>query len=527
MTRLFIYNFLLTLLVVINPFLITIIFDETYPDKSYLIITIIFSVYLIQFLLSIYTRRKCEIASFSKISKIRKEILNKVIDFDYTYSQKENVASSLEIIDNDIKIIHHYYNTVLFNIFNDITKLLFIVMILSYKSMKLGISFILVILSIFFILKKMKVNYGVISEEREYSSLFSQFLLSMLKMIEELRFMENIEYISNYFKKKVGKWEKLRIRSQVILYFNWAISVFLFGSFYIISLYVTGALVKDNFLQISIIFLIIQYSQMILGPIEMTQLNLQHYQKYKVSTQRCKDFIQRNQKDEYNISRIQLDESIQSINVKDISFTYNENRVLLNFNFVFSSPHSYGLYGDSGCGKSTLLKLISKKIPNQRGKILFDGINVDEIPIHLIHQYLAYVENESLIFSCSIEENIVMFSSILKDELVKILDSSGLDKIYRELIGVDEYLSLDIDAIHTPESIKQLVNITRYLLNLNRSIYIFDEAASSLSPELEQKVNTIILDVLKDKLIFIVSHQKSTLQSCTTIINLSQELVRE
>lgn len=512
MRKLLLLNFILTGLFVINPLIFTYIFDNANKNNLLPLLAVLTGIYFLQYLLGIFVRYKCENYSFDRVKGLKKKAVLKIMNFSYEYSQNFSYADAMEVLEKDMNIVHSFYNKTFFNIFNDLVRILLILAVLMFKNPYLGGAFAAIIFIIFLILKGMKVDYTVLGEERSYSNKVTQFILSVLNMRDEIQIMERFDFISLYLKKAQKVWEKLQVKSQYKLYLSWAVAVFSFGMFYMILLLITGEFVKSSILQLSTIYLIMRYSQMLLGPIEMTQVNYQGYQKYKTSIQRYNDFI--TQEDESSESKKDLLTEITEIDLKNASCHFDSTEVFSDLSFTIKAPYSLGVYGESGCGKSTLFKAIGKRIPLQGGCFLYNGVDSENVSLSEVNRYLAYVENSSFIFRGTILENILMFSKDQKEESVlNVLIETGLFQYYKNFTGMENFLSAELDPENSDNSLKQLINITRYFFS-DLDVYIFDEALASVKPETEAEINNIILDYFSEKIVIIVSHQRSGLEKC-------------
>jgi ABC-type bacteriocin/lantibiotic exporter with double-glycine peptidase domain len=181
--------------------------------------------------------------------------------------------------------------------------------------------------------------------------------------------------------------------------------------------------------------------------------------------------------------------------------------VLENINLTFNSRNIVGICGQSGRGKSTILKILLGLYKPIAGSVSFDGVNLHDIDKDYFYSKLvSYVGQEPVLFSGTTRDNIV----------------SNMESYDEELLNSFEHIIQDIPE-HTKMSggQRQRIAICRAFMRKPK-ILLLDEPTSALDDANEK----IILDMIKkihkfmNITIIIVSHKKSTLDICDSIIEL-------
>ena len=263
---------------------------------------------------------------------------------------------------------------------------------------------------------------------------------------------------------------------------------------------------------LSLIKLIPVYNR---GLVSLQQIN---YSKDHINS--LKLMLNRKTNHKFNLSKVYLKKYIE---FKNVFFSYKQNINLLNnFSKKFYVGQIYGLSGPTGSGKTTFVNLLSGLIKQKKGKILSDGkfkIYENKNWFHLI----GYSRQSPYISSSSILENITFkndIGSLDKNTLIylnEILSQLSLDK---KINSLDNKLNSLINPNSTNLSggEKQRISIARALFK-NPKILILDESTSSLDLKTENKILNYLVNTKKNKIIFIISHQESTLKICDEIIN--------
>ncbi|HHA9422865.1 ABC transporter ATP-binding protein, partial [Streptococcus pneumoniae] len=96
--------------------------------------------------------------------------------------------------------------------------------------------------------------------------------------------------------------------------------------------------------------------------------------------------------------------------MKDLSFSYSKDSapVIENLNLTIEPGQRIALVGQSGSGKSTLSKILSGLYKIDTGKILFDGVNINQIDKKILSQNLGVVPQDSFLLNRSILDNITL-----------------------------------------------------------------------------------------------------------------------
>lgn len=218
---------------------------------------------------------------------------------------------------------------------------------------------------------------------------------------------------------------------------------------------------------------------------------------------------------------------IGDIEFKDVNFSYNPSEpILKNFNLKVKPQQRIALVGETGSGKSTLVNLICRFYEPIEGQILIDGVDYKERSIGWLHHHLGYVLQSPHLFSGSVIDNIRYGNLEADDEAVyraaKLVDAHDF------IVALDEGYQTDVGEgggrLSTGQ--KQLISFARAII-ANPSIFILDEATSSIDTETEAIIQHAIENVLKDKTSFIIAHRLSTIVSCDRILVMRHGLIVE
>lgn len=220
-------------------------------------------------------------------------------------------------------------------------------------------------------------------------------------------------------------------------------------------------------------------------------------------------------------------ESKNLIEFKKVFFEYDkDHNVLHNINFKILSKEKLALVGESGEGKSTIVNLLLRFYEPQKGEILINNQNIVQVSQKTLHENIAVVFQEALLFSGTIMENIQYgCPNATKDdtyEAAKAANAHGfierLPNKYETLIGER--------GVKLSGGQKQRVAIARAILK-NAPIIILDEATSSLDSKSELEVQKGLDHLLKNRTSIIIAHRLSTIANADHILVISKGSVAQ
>jgi ATP-binding cassette, subfamily B, bacterial PglK len=213
--------------------------------------------------------------------------------------------------------------------------------------------------------------------------------------------------------------------------------------------------------------------------------------------------------------------------IKNLYYKYkNSENVFKNVNLKIPLKKTIAIVGDSGVGKTTFIDIILGLIKPIRGNILVDNKNIFN-NLKFWRNNISYVQQTSYFTQDSIKNNITITSN--KD----FIDINRINYCLKQ-VGLSSFVNSLPKKINSKLSElannlsggqKQRLSIARALYK-NPDILILDESTNSLDTKNENKVVKRIVDLMKDKTIFIITHKKSLLKYCDFIININKSGIK-
>ena len=205
-----------------------------------------------------------------------------------------------------------------------------------------------------------------------------------------------------------------------------------------------------------------------------------------------------------------------SVEYRNVTFAYNEIKVLKNVNLTIPRGKTIALVGQSGSGKSTFVDLLPRFYDVVEGGIFIDGINIKDLKLHDLRGLMGNVNQEAILSNDTIYNNITFgVESATFEEVVQAAKiANAHDFIVASENGYDTVIGDRGSKLSGGQ--RQRLSIARAVLK-NPPILILDEATSALDTESERLVQDAIEKLMKNRTSLVVAHRLSTIRNADLI----------
>lgn len=222
----------------------------------------------------------------------------------------------------------------------------------------------------------------------------------------------------------------------------------------------------------------------------------------------------------------ELKDFSDSIELKNVSFKYQDIYVLQNINLTLRKGETVALVGSSGSGKSTLADMLPRFIDPNEGEVLIDGVNIKEYSLTSIRHQMGIVSQEPILFNTSIAENIALAKeNATREEIERAAEIANASEFIK---SKEEGLDTNIGdrGLKLSGGERQRVTIARAVLK-NPPILILDEATSSLDTQSERLVQDAVNNLMNNRTSLVIAHRLSTVRHADEIIVLEKGKIVE
>lgn len=212
----------------------------------------------------------------------------------------------------------------------------------------------------------------------------------------------------------------------------------------------------------------------------------------------------------------------------DVTFRYDtaEHNAVDHASFEIPRGHMIAVVGGTGSGKTTMSGLLSRFFDPQSGRVTIDGIDIRDIAIEDLRKLVGAVQQETLLFNDTIEENIKYGSpDATHEEVVAAAKMANAhDFIMSQPEGYARTCGEKGFALSGGE--RQRVAIARAILR-NPPILILDEATSALDTVTERLVQDALVNLMKNRTVFAIAHRLSTIRNADLILVMDHGVIIE
>lgn len=215
------------------------------------------------------------------------------------------------------------------------------------------------------------------------------------------------------------------------------------------------------------------------------------------------------------------------VEFQDVRFAYEKDYyVLKGVDLTVEKGQRIALVGPTGSGKSTIVNLISRFYNVTEGKLLIDGVDINDITLHSLRSQMGIMLQDSFIFTGTIADNIRYGKLDATDEEIRAAARA---------VCADEFISQMEQGYDTPvterggmlsQGERQLIAFARTMVS-DPAILILDEATSSIDAKTEKLLQQGIEKLMENRTSFVIAHRLSTIRNCDKILYIDGGEIKE
>ncbi len=498
------------------------IFDSFSTNKLTILSIIIFILFFLKSLFLMIILYFQSHVAYGMRYHFNNKLLKKYLNLEYKFHNNINSSILVRNLITENKNLIGVFNALLKLFYETITLLgiiAFLVYIQPFESLIL-ILIVSLVLCIFIIVVYNKLkNAGI--KRQYFEGMKLQISNQIFNLIKEIK----LSHKQKYFEKKFSLFNQNSTNSErfsFVIQGLPAIMIELLGVTMLVLIIVMYVINNTNLdtIIVSLGIFIAVFSRML--PLFSRVMSSLHVLRFQTpSIQILYEDLKINEETFINDKLIIKSNSEFEIKLKNITFSYDNTKTILkNLNENLKSNNIYGIYGDSGSGKSTLINILTGLLKPTHGDILIDNQSIYK-NLKKWQMNISYVTQDFIIQDDTIKKNIAFgYEDYEIDEklVYECLNQVQLSEFVLNLNNkIDTFIG---------ENGKLLSGGQRQRLVLARALYtdpkiiIFDEATNQLPEKIESEIFLKLTEIVKNKIIIIISHNHKIISKCNFKLNL-------
>lgn len=478
-----------------------------------------FSIFLLKYLLQYLLKLIAVKYKIKILTILKKYIFVDILKKKFGFYYKNSPAYLLSRINNDIENLDGMLAT------NLITALLAMMQILTIIMFMGKINIALMIMVI--VIKAIELYANVRFPLKEIYKAHNEALAQLDKSTQNTFSNIKLIKIANGMSKETRRYQTAldmyfakRARRDNVNVIRETASRFLVESSYPIIVILGGLSAYYGYMTLGAVIAFIMYFQKLTPLFNEAAYIVPIYKISQASAERIGELLDSENEDVAIGERLN---GISSIELKNLTFSYGQHRVLDNINMKLEPQRITAIIGVSGSGKSTIVNLLLGFFKPDSGEILINGKNMREYNINEIRQCISVLFQETPLFQRSLKENLAYHCATnerFEKYYGEICQKADIQNVVRRFDSLSFVITQD-NGGDLSGGEKQRLCLARELYK-NVSVNIFDEATSALDAVSENIIMHNIKQLAKENIVLIITHKMKNVKDADIIYVLDE-----
>ena len=474
--------------------------------------------YAIRALCKYYVSAQGHIMGAQMERDMRKDLFDKFEQLSFSYYDRNNTGEMMSKLVSDLFDICEFAHHGPENVFISLLKIIGSFILLMYIHVHLTILLMIVTLCmLLFSLKQNKSMQQTFMDNRQKIAGVNASLQDTLAGIRVVKSFANEDIERHKFARSNERFLQSKKNNYHCMGKFQGGNNFFQGLLYVTILVAGGFFIAEGSLEPVALATYALYINIFITPIEVlvefTEMLQKGYSGFKRFNEVMETQVEiQDAPDSHDLVNVQ-----GVIDYKDVSFGYDDEKVLDHLNIHIDSGKSIALVGPSGGGKTTICSLLLRFYDVTGGSIEIDGQDIRKLTLKSLRQSIGIVQQDVYLFTGSIKENISYGKPGASDE--EIIEAAKKANIHDFIMslpdGYDTYVGERGTRLSGGQ--KQRISIARIFLK-DPKILILDEATSALDNESERHIQKSLEALAKNRTCITIAHRLSTIRNADEII---------
>ena len=458
------------------------------------------------------------------VYKLRMEVFEHIENMSQNQFSIMPVGSLVTRVANYTTALSDLFTNVIVALLRNILMIIGVYIIMFVLSWKLALvltGFVVIVFIASLIFRSIVTK--IFRKERQYTSDMNTFLNENLSGMKVIQIFNQEGRKDEEFLEKNEKLRKTKFKAVLAFAIYRPFVNFLYYSALAVT-FILGIAFKLSPGQVVSFYL---YLSRFFNPVQNIADQINQIQKATTSSERLFNLLDVQPESVDKPNPIHIDNFIGKIEFRHVWFAYEkEEWILKDVSFVIEPRQTVAFVGATGAGKTTILSLIVRNYEVQKGQILIDDVDINDIEVKSLRKAVGQMLQDVFLFTGTIRSNITLHDEdYTDDEIKQVCAYVNADKFINKLDkGIDE------EVIERGENFsqgqRQLLSFARTVLH-KPQILILDEATANIDTETEKLIQESLEKMKNIGTMLVVAHRLSTIQKADQIIVLNHGEVVE
>ncbi|MBU1564312.1 MAG: ABC transporter ATP-binding protein/permease [Proteobacteria bacterium] len=458
---------------------------------------------------------------------VRQSLFSHLLHLDLPFFNTRRTGQLVTRLTNDIQNMNEMFTSVIVTLFNDLLRLLGILVLLFWMNPPLAALMsifvpVALIITIFFAQLARERFRAIRSQLAKLNS----FLSETLSGIGILQLFGRQETSRRTFEDLSAGYLH-RTLSQIRLFGTFMpLTEFLSSAAVALILWYGGGEVLQQRLTLGELVAFISYMRLFFQPLRELSQKYSIVQSAMASAERIFQLLDTKSIIDQTLTPVTIANLQGKLEFRNLLFGYEPNNLVLHdISFTLRPGQTVALVGTTGSGKTTLVSLLLRFYDPQEGQILIDDRDIATLDLKQLRTLVGVILQDVFILQDTLLANIIMDTGCGRQQVEEILTRTGMDRFVNKLPhGLDTPIGDGGTELSTGE--KQLLSFARVLCR-NPAILVLDEATAAIDTESENILEQAIADSFQGRTSLIIAHRLSTIRRADHIIVMARGKIVE